>query len=177
MRRGGVGIGGDQNLTRSLLILLNTASLLSLLLCAATVILWTRSYRVTRDARSPDSFDFTHAQPLYWVISNPGRLTFCRQEGRDWNSPRPRFNVLGLELAGSVVGDSSLWNLFVPYWMLTCLTLALPLTAMIAWLRRRARHRRETKGLCPGCGYDLRATPHRCPECGEAPDAHLIGPT
>ena len=34
--------------------------------------------------------------------------------------------------------------------------------------RARKAERDRDAGLCPSCGYDLRASPGRCPECGVA---------
>ena len=54
----------------------------------------------------------------------------------------------------------------VPHWFVLTLSV-LPLGAsMVRW---RARARRARRGCCRECGYDLRATPERCPECGAMP--------
>ena len=52
-----------------------------------------------------------------------------------------------------------------PHSVAAALTLMLPLLRLWRWWTRRGR---ASHGLCPKCGYDLRATPERCPECGTA---------
>jgi hypothetical protein len=57
-------------------------------------------------------------------------------------------------------------RLWVPYWPIALLTAIFPICWCLAYFRRR--HRKQL-GQCGMCGYDLRATPDRCPECGTVP--------
>jgi hypothetical protein len=62
----------------------------------------------------------------------------------------------------------SAWRLgvWLPYWFIAS---ALATPAALRLLVRLRRRRRFGAGLCHHCGYDLRATPDRCPECGAHP--------
>lgn len=71
--------------------------------------------------------------------------------------------------------DTSTLNLFgpyrevdvvVPYWAL-CMASGI---ALLFFLIRSLKNRhRVSHHRCVTCGYDLRATPNRCPECGTQP--------
>jgi hypothetical protein len=55
----------------------------------------------------------------------------------------------------------------VPYWFLGLIFVAAPALRVAQMVRVRYRgSRRARHGLCSACGYDLRATADRCPECG-----------
>ncbi|HVT88443.1 MAG TPA: hypothetical protein VHD56_06290 [Tepidisphaeraceae bacterium] len=53
--------------------------------------------------------------------------------------------------------------LLIPDWFFALIFSVIP----AVWLMGALQVRRRIKsGRCPICGYDLRATPDRCPECG-----------
>lgn len=60
-------------------------------------------------------------------------------------------------------GNNLIGAAVVPYWFPASLAALLPLWWVVGWWRSRGRPRLN---LCRKCGYDLRATPERCPECG-----------
>ena len=92
------------------------------------------------------------------------------------NPPSPWFRTIRLNPGGVTVQDATggvAWqvrNFYsaveIPWWSLLLLFALLPAARWLVHLRRRSIARR---GACPHCGYDLRATPDRCPECGAAP--------
>jgi len=87
----------------------------------------------------------------------------AREMFTDLNSAR---NVLGIRYRD--YGGHSGFSLTIPDAAVATLFALLPAT----WLLRRIYfslvlgRRRVRLGLCPRCGYDLRASKDRCPECG-----------
>jgi hypothetical protein len=59
-------------------------------------------------------------------------------------------------------GRSHRWGVQTPLWLPALATAMLPLV----WPIRQLKRRRLAEGHCRKCGYDLRASKDRCPECG-----------
>jgi hypothetical protein len=71
----------------------------------------------------------------------------------------------GVILDGGTMGGRRFANFILPLWILAFGFAPLPIWRAARWSRARLWGQRLA-GVCPTCGYDLRATPERCPECG-----------
>jgi hypothetical protein len=74
--------------------------------------------------------------------------------------PLPEVNFFGFRVSDS----GTRWT--IPGWFLCAVTAVLPICWLIDRRRQRVRAGQSARGLCRACGYDLRFTPDRCPECG-----------
>ena len=96
-------------------------------------------------------------------VANPEGFSLLTAPRMSVHAPS-LWNGFGLCHASAVVrGSVSADHVGFPYWAVLVVG-GLPLTHW-AWRVRRQQRRRKA-GQCDRCGYDLRATPECCPECG-----------
>jgi hypothetical protein len=165
-------------------LVLRTASGLMLVVFFITAVAWVRSCGIA------DAWGWSSGKRSVQCGLANGRLrldsTLFLEEGGYWprsslahsryraaiDPPTRRLPVhpwnLGFAAEHRIVGknyDSVL--VLIPLW--------LPMLLLLLgchWLdragRRAMREQRRREGRCQACGYDLRATLDRCPECGKA---------
>jgi hypothetical protein len=172
---------GGQDVKRVGRYILSGLTAVSLLLCIATVGLWARSFWIN------DMLTLMTSRHTLALYSGRGRLLFYADRNDDtggyrtaragltWRSSERGYVVEAYRLAGIDVTircgfstakgqwhGSQWWEATAPCWFIALVGAGLPTWSIRA---RRAR-RRPSPGCCRRCGYDLRATPNRCPECG-----------
>jgi hypothetical protein len=178
----------------------NAFTILSLLLCVGTVTEWARSHQIGKEVevRVGSGVEY-HVHSFRF---NSGIFTYQRTWASDWErdpthlkrywhdrQPRVRWtqwepqlpepsdnltNNLGFGLDHGVLhyGGEHFVLVSFPLWVPGLIFSLLPLRRAGRYLLRRSLVRKKH---CVNCGYDLRATPDRCPECGTIPAVNTTG--
>lgn len=159
-------------------------SALSLLLFVAVLALWVdtgyllgpREYRSTKLRTGPSSAETHYGvgvdsralavsrvkfSPTPTVDASPAGIAY--RSGWGWNGFEWASHPLIGVGTGRVLKVGWQSQLRIPYWALLIMFAIMPTWF---WLSHRNRRRREKRGHCPICDYDLRASKERCPECG-----------
>ncbi len=170
--------------------ILNLGAAVSLVLCIGVTAVWARSL-----ARF-DDLCWTTPTSCTNVVSLRGKLHVqvasasapLWPTGRQWDAlpaKNVRYNSGPYQWEASGFAGGFRTNRFgktstaervlvTPYWFLLLITMILPGLWASGARRKRIMRRRAARGLCLHCGYDLRGSIGRCPECG-SPDRQSDG--
>src|SRR5665213_110111 len=159
---------------------------LSLLLCLAGCIFWIRSYRSNESFAwnykvVSTTFESGRGSIMFFELPNNGLDSFKHEVSPPLDLQRQ--NAEFFYLSGEAIGFGPFAHfayrgafdfrsrtfghaLLLPNWFFVMCTSGAPLLRFRKLLKRR---KWAATKRCLRCGYDLRETPERCPECGRVP--------
>ena len=133
---------------------------------------WTRRYelRKGRDENGPEDFRKDSTGRLLdaddWRIEHWADRGWYGWQSFAWFDADAFDGVNGNFLGA--MDWSIAYRVRFPHW---CAIVVLSIPIALREVGRWRNRNREASGLCKTCGYDLRATPERCPKCGDS--AHV----
>ena len=176
--------------------MLNVLTLGALALCLTAATFWVRSRWIFEEwsvrlsatrlaVRSDrDTLEIIRSAPwppdtrltFHWSLRQDASLIdflfsddFGRNTRTEWSAPGLEATS-GTELCISQLSmnRANVRSVRINYGLIITVAAMLPLISCMMRLRRRSRGRQRLRSdQCVGCGYDLRGTPGRCPECGQ----------
>ena len=159
-------------------VLLNALTVLSLAVCLAVLVSCWKPLAVSWGDRRGPTYRYAALLHGYLVFRTQSDRSLQSGErlpqstSSDWEVPGVRYETsrqvvpFGELRRGSVlILNRKELQIDSDWLVLIAAPLPILRLSIVVWRRRRAQ-RRSAAGCCAGCGYDLRATLDRCPECG-----------
>jgi hypothetical protein len=149
--------------------------IISLLLLLGTTLLWIRSFWCDDYASVPMSLRGDTVQVTAESVRGTLEFRITRMPGMllagtaslvtDVPGGNPAYPAALWSFSAERAGDglagpgTGRIGIYFPLWMVMIVSCAVPVLMLL-------RRPKRPPNTCAHCGYDLRATPDRCPECG-----------